>query len=80
MRCKICDAKLTDGELLKRDLFTGLPLDTCSTCMGSIGEAVAEDFEYIDDVNVLSKIPLDKEENDLQNTQEAQGINPLYIH
>tara|TARA_R100001463_G_scaffold16942_11_gene43761 strand:- start:900 stop:1001 length:102 start_codon:yes stop_codon:yes gene_type:complete len=33
--------------------------------MGSIGEAVAEDFEYIDDVNVISKIPLDNEENDL---------------
>jgi len=65
MRCIICDNKLKDGELLKRDLFTGLPLDTCGKCMGSIGEAVAEDFEYIDDLNVISKIPLDNEENDL---------------
>lgn len=65
MRCVICDNKLLDRELLKRDLWTGLPLDTCGKCMGTIGEAAAEDFEYIDDVNVISKIPLDKEENDL---------------
>ena len=65
MRCVICDNKLNERELLKRDLWTGLPLDTCVKCMSSIGEAAAEDFEYIDDVNVISKIPLDKEENDL---------------
>jgi len=65
MRCIICDAKLKDSELLKRDLFTGLPLDTCNTCMVMVGETIAEDFEYIDDVNIISKIPLDNEEKDL---------------
>ena len=65
MRCIICDDKLKDSELLRKDLFTGLPLDTCGNCMASVGEAVAEDFEYIDDINIISKIPLDKPKEDL---------------
>tara|TARA_R100000808_G_C2103955_1_gene120188 strand:- start:84 stop:185 length:102 start_codon:yes stop_codon:yes gene_type:complete len=33
--------------------------------MAMVGETIAEDFEYIDDVNIISKISLDNEEKDL---------------
>lgn len=43
MRCKCCDALLSDYELTLEDAYTGQPLDTCEVC---IEAALDEDYDY----------------------------------
>jgi len=59
MRCKICDVKLSDGEILRKDV-DGKHLDTCNKCIGSIYEAT-EEYDFIRDVNYA----LDREDEEL---------------
>jgi len=59
MRCIICDNKLLDSELLRKD-SQGNHMDTCNNCMGAIWEHT-EEFDFIEDVDVA----LDKGEEKL---------------
>ena len=43
MRCKCCDALLSDYELTLKYEYTGEPLDTCEVC---IEASLDEDYDY----------------------------------
>lgn len=59
MRCKICDVKLNNSELLRKDV-EGNHMDTCNKCIGAIYENTDE-FDFILDVNSV----LDNEEEEV---------------
>ena len=44
MRCKICDAILSDYETTRKDPNTGEYLDTCGECLSIVREAL-QDFD-----------------------------------
>lgn len=49
MRCVICNSTLSKLEVVKQD-DRGSYLDTCSTCLGRIETDLAEDLNYIYDL------------------------------
>ena len=59
MRCKICDVKLNNSELLRKD-FQGNHMDHRSGGIGAIYENTDE-FDFILDVNLV----VDKEEEEV---------------
>lgn len=38
MRCKACDAELSDTDVKRKGLFTGEYMDLCAKCYGTIRE------------------------------------------
>lgn len=46
MRCRACDAALTDREATKKSAVTGEFYDLCSNCLSSVVDAF--DLEIID--------------------------------
>ena len=51
MRCQICNTKLENYELTKRDVKGNLFLDTCNKCLSSIHK-IANEYEddFIKDI------------------------------
>jgi hypothetical protein len=42
MRCKMCDAELSDYEATRKDPNDGQYLDTCSECLKAVRECLQE--------------------------------------
>lgn len=58
MRCKACDAKLSDFEATRKSLTTGEFLDLCSTCFNYIKEDVYV-IENQDNMDIQDIIDID---------------------
>lgn len=60
MRCKMCDALLSDYEATRKDPTSGEYLDTCGECLRSVREAL-QDFDG--EIPYKYDIGLDDEDN-----------------
>ena len=60
MRCKICDAILSDYETTRKDPVSGEYLDTCGECLPVVREALQE---FDGEIPYKYDIGLDEEDN-----------------
>ena len=49
MRCRICDALLTEREIMLKDKQSGEHYDTCAVCLEAEREAL---YELMDDTGI----------------------------
>lgn len=68
MKCASCDCFLSDREASRKGSVTGLYLDLCDRCLGTI-----PDLEYTEDPSLSDRVVIDVEEDTVTFDQEEDS-------